>query len=302
MNAEQMETFIGSLIDRLDNGVNHTQAASLVPHLSERVSWSQFPRLDLTLSTEIDTWFLSFEARMKAARVPEEKWASKFIECPFVEERVKVRMRDLEPFAYFHIRQRILSEHGPIDPVNFFKREIYRTRGDNAEDVREALMKLLTLHNRAALDDGVEPLKEQDLCYPFLEAFPAHTRAALERQLALVFAQDNPFEHLYRLAPIKQRGEVEACQIATDESGGLQRSVTDILALALQKTQGQWDRSKRCRVDSLRSTGDSHKAIRSPCRNCGRECSNLPRCPAANKKCFSCGEQGHLERTCQRGH
>lgn len=170
----------------------------------QRVSWSQLPKLEVSVAAELDSWFMSFEARMKAARVNAESWPARFLECPMVDESLKVLVRTLDPLTYDGLRSMILKEHGPVDPVNFFKREMFRVRGNNREDVREALMHILVMHNRAAEAVLSQELSRNDLCYPFMEAFPVEVRRSLEQQLALVFAQDDPFEHLFRLSPSKQ--------------------------------------------------------------------------------------------------
>src|SRR5699024_10545369 len=282
MNAEQVERLVNALVDRITSG--QPQVASPSPSEAPgRVSWNQLPKLDLSLSAEIDSWFMSFEARMTAARVPEEHWGAKFLECPSVEESLKVRAREVEPYSFFSLRRVILQEHGPIDPVNYFKRELYRVRGTNAEDVREALMKLLMLHNRAARDEGSQQLRERDLCYPFLEAFPVSVKATLERQLALIFAQEQPFEHLYRLAPSK-RQSMEECHISqecdirnngNEDPEPREDNLAEAVALVLQHfKQGQplrQDSRKKRRTNVPLFNGNSTplKTVSGNCIGCG---------------------------------
>lgn len=207
---------------------------------------------------------------------------------------------------FFRIRLQILREHGPIDPVNYFKRELYRVRGTTAEDVRETLLKLLTLHNRAAKDYGVEALQEKDLCYPFLEAFPLNIRATLERQLALIFAQDQPFQHLYRLAPSKRNLPVEDCEIIKDvDRTTNQNQLVEILAMALQQaTHHRQEAVKRRKVTSAPNANHTPIAVAhtSNCLGCGGTCRDRRNCPAANQKCHSCGLTGHWARVCRRAN
>lgn len=320
MNADQMERVVEAMVGRLN-----PDAQPPPPNAFEapgRVSWNQLPRLDLSLSAEIDIWFLSFEARMTAARLPEDHWAAKFLECPSVDESLKIRARDLDPFTFAKLRRTILNEHGPIDPVNFYTRELYRTQGSNAEDVRETLMKLFTLLNRAARDRGAQQLRERDLCYPFLEAFPPNVRAPLERQLALVFAQMHPFEHLYRLAPSK-RDVQEECHLATHPfvpeeetmSPTIRGQIVEAVTLALQQVgNGRPEDRKRRRPFRPGSTTNANSTAITPfrrpasggipsrqCLGCGGACIDRTACPAVGKSCLKCGIVGHFARVCRKG-
>ena len=171
--------------------------------LTKSINWSQMPKLDLARPGELDFWFISLEGRLRAAQVPESHWAEKVMECPGVDESVKMRLRQLPSMEYALIRQSILKDHGPIDPMDFFLRAIHRVKGTYREDVREQLTRLLTVFNRAAADEQRPGMSQRDLCYPFLESFPASVSQRLEQQLALVFVQDDPFAHLFRLSPAR---------------------------------------------------------------------------------------------------
>lgn len=317
MNAEQVERLVNALVDRITSSSPQVPLPSPI-ELPSRVSWNQLPKLDLAQTAEIDSWFLSFEARMTAARVPEEHWGAKFLECPSVDESLKVRARNVEPFTFFSLRRTILKEHGPIDPVNFFKRELYRVRGTNAEDIREALMKLLTLHNRAARDEGSQQLQERDLCYPFVEALSPTIRAQLERQFALIFAQDHPFEHLYRLAPSK-RQVLEECHLVeemdtradVEDAGGQEADLAEAVALVLQhvrRTQGpKSDTRKRGRFQSTIPNSNqvpvnnTRRVLTSGnCEGCGGSCADRSRCPSSGMRCSACGVLGHFARVCRK--
>jgi hypothetical protein len=84
-----------------------------------KVNWTHCPALDLGKGGELDFWFISLEARLRAAQIPENAWADKFMQCPMVDEAVKMRILGLADLTYPKIRASILKEHGPIDPVNF---------------------------------------------------------------------------------------------------------------------------------------------------------------------------------------
>ena len=60
---------------------------------------------------ELDYWFIALEGRLKAAQFPTTRWAEKFVECPKVDEAIKMRIRDLTTPDYALIRTTILREH-----------------------------------------------------------------------------------------------------------------------------------------------------------------------------------------------
>lgn len=312
MNTTQFQELLELVADRLP-GLAYIPAPPSQEIVAGRVSWNQLPRLDLAQSAEIDTWFLSYEARMTAARVPEEAWASRFLECPSVDESLKVRARDLVPLTYRQLRGTLLAEHGPIDPVNFYKRELYRVQGGNREDVRESLMKLLTLHNRAARDDEQPYLRERDLCYPFVEAFPSNIRVELEQKLALVFAQINPFEQLFRLAPSKNqiareelncvsevRRQVEENRSPSSSGSG---DLQEAIVLALQTFKRSQENQSRSPAKKRRTFPNGNLTpleLRGSCRGCGGDCRSRESCPARSRTCNSCGKIGHYANVCFR--
>lgn len=280
----------------------------------QRVNWGQLPKLDLSEGAELDSWFLSFEARMTAARILEENWPLRFLECPMVDEDIKVRVRLLLPGTYQEVRRTLLKEHGPIDPVNFFKLELHRTRGNNREDVREALMKILTKLNRAADDDRREKLLPQDLCYPFMNAFPQGVKASLERQFALAFAQADPFEHLFRLAPSKQSVSADLNLMGTEEQTLSARRAMTSRIVSEENDQGQCCCYMQSRpqqqagVVQQRRPGKrkflpmvaSSETVskRAPCQRCGYGQHPDRPCPAIGKTCSVCGGLGHFAQAC----
>ena len=132
-----------------------------------KVNWTHCPALDLGKGGELDFWFISLEARLRAAQIPEHAWADKFMQCPMVDEAVKMRILGLAELTYPKIRVAILKEHGPIDPINYYRRAMFKVKGSGREEIRDQLNKLLTAHNRASVDSGRETWTEKDLCYPF---------------------------------------------------------------------------------------------------------------------------------------
>lgn len=286
---------------------NSTATPPTVPNptvvTTKSINWSQMPKLDLARPGELDYWFLSLEGRLRAAQVPEAHWAEKVMECPGVEESVKMRIRQLPHMDYALIRQSILKEHGPIDPMGYFLRAIYRVKGTYREDVREQLTRLLTVYNRAASDEQRPGLTQRDLCYPFLESFPASVGRLLEQQLALVFVQDDPFEHLFRLSPARPPVEVTPINYTAPTSAvepgdkgfshtPSKRKTTEptmaAALIALTETLGRMD-----------ARGPKQRRLNGDCRGCGGSCVNRAvDCPAYTRMCFNCNKIGHFANVC----
>lgn len=324
MDAGQLAHIMNALLDRIQAApVAPIPGAAMEVVREQRVNWGQLPKLDLSNGSELDSWFLSFEARMTAARILEENWPLRFLECPMVDEDIKVRVRLLLPGTYQEVRRTLLKEHGPIDPVNFFRLELYRVRGNSREEVREALMKILTKLNRAADDDRREQLLPRDLCYPFMNAFPQGVKAALERQFALAFAQADPFEHLFRLAPSKQsisadlhlleaEGQVLPSRsvVASTDYEEEAEAVGNECCCYLQQRQQQQPPNpsqrrpaKRRFVTPAPSSNSNAKTPRTeqgPCQRCGYAAHPDRACPAIGKECAACGIQGHFAQACRK--
>ena len=87
LSSEQFQMFLEAMLERFPS------PGALVPlvppdNREQRVSWAGVPKLDFSQPEENESWFLSFEARMQAARVEEANWLSRFLECPEVNESV----------------------------------------------------------------------------------------------------------------------------------------------------------------------------------------------------------------------
>ena len=312
LNPAQFQQLMTALLGAVQSAAatGHAAATSATlapstPTTTKSINWSQMPKLDLARPGELDYWFLSLEGRLRAAQVPESHWAEKVMECPGVEESVKMRIRQLPSMDYALIRQAILKEHGPIDPMGFFLRAIYRVKGTYREDVREQLTRLLTVFNRAAADEERPGLTQRDLCYPFLESFPAPVGRLLEQQLALVFVQDDPFEHLFRLSPARPVGEltplnytapistpspVDAGSRIPSTAPKRKTAEPSVTAALLAITD---------RLDRMDSRAPKQRRMDGPCRGCGGHCANRATdCPAYTRTCFNCNKLGHFAPVC----
>lgn len=265
-----------------------------------KVNWSHFPALELGKAGELDFWFISLEARLRAAQIPESAWADKFMQCPVVDEAVKMRIVGLEAQTYSSIRTSILKEYGPIDPINFYRRAMFKVKGSNREEVRDRLTQLLSAHNRAAVDSGRESWSTTDLCYPFVGAFSPAVSEQLEQQMALVSLQPDPFTHLFRLAPSQTlpaaslhlvHPQVPTVPTPAPKSQAPKRKNTElqgVLAalvdlLPKQKIQRRFQGAK----------------ANSQCGKCGGNCFDRGVCPANNVTCFKCNKTGHFASVCR---
>ncbi len=298
--ASQFEQFLNAF--REGKPVPTPVTVPLPSDQSYKVNWTHFPTLDLGKAGELDFWFISFEARLRAAQIPEHAWADKFMQCPVVDEPLKMRITGLEEVTYSKIRATILKEHGPIDPINYYRRAMFKVKGSGREEVRDRLNQLLTAHNRASVDAGRESWTEKDLCYPFVEAFSPAVSASLEQQMGLVFAQADPFEHLFRLAPTKTlptaslhlvhpqvptvptpalRPKVQAPKRKNTEMQGVLAALVDLLPK--QKLQRRFQGAE----------------AKPQCGKCGRNCLDRGVCPANNVTCFKCNKTGHFASVCR---
>ena len=174
-------------------------------------SWTDLPDLDVSRADKVDEWFLAFESRMKARTVEEARWLEKFDECPRVPREVKSRIAGEEGIAtYEQLRLLVLKVYGPLDPVGYFRAQMYKVGGTHREEIRSRLQRLLTLHNRAAKDNGRAEFGDSDLIYPFVQAFPPEQSARLQETMAFAYATPDPFDTLYRTAPSGQCTSSEA--------------------------------------------------------------------------------------------
>lgn len=281
-----------------------------------RVSWNGLSKLDLTKFDDLDSWFMAFEGRLNTARVDPDEWNTRFFECPSVDESLKVRLQDMVFMPYEDIRRHILKTYGPVQPVNYFKRELYRVRGTDKEAIRETLIQLLTKHNRAAKDHDKPQMDEEDLCYPFLEAFPAHVRGALEQQLHLICEQSNPFEHLFRSAPAKEQVANETSFNALTEVAAhpAKRGREEVstpapvvdaqaLTLALQVLEANGfskNPPKRRRGQFVPNNRPKpSRSKQETCVWCGGPRHQREECPANGAQCLKCSKTGHFAAVCK---
>ena len=279
----QIEQLINLLSERFQGSAPSATAVVDAISRESRVSWSNFPKLDLSEADKLESWFLSFEARMQAARAPEENWMARFLECPEIDESVKARVRSFEVTTYQELRLTLLKEHGPIDPINYYRRAMYRVKGVSREEIREQLIDLFIKHNRACFDEGREALRLKDLCYPFINAFSATIRHDLEQKLALVFAQVEPFEHLFRMAPSKQD---------VTEINFMQSNVGPVA------TSSQRQSNRVVSFKRFRQNGNNLSNKQRSCLGCGGLCKDRNNCPAQALKCFNCNRMGHIKKVC----
>lgn len=112
--------------------------AGVVPRnlTTERViTWTDLPALDTTKMAEVDGWFQAFEVKMRAMKIAEEHWAERLEECPKVPQELKRQMASEDVGTYDQMRRHVLEQYGPVDPVGYFRAQLYNVRGANREEI-----------------------------------------------------------------------------------------------------------------------------------------------------------------------
>lgn len=302
---------LAQLLAALNEQARVAPTAALNTALTSRgrtVKWDNIPVLSLSAPGEIDSWFVALETRLKAARIPAEAWVELFMQCPVVDEGIKAKLQDLDPLTYEAIHGRILKDYGPTDPVNYFRQQIASVRGGDRAQVRDRLMPLLTLHNRAAERESREKMTTRDLCYPFCAAFPPATQAYLLKQMAIAFQLPDPFELLFRQAP--EPGSEQ--KIVTLAEAAPQSDSERMIAL-LEGISHRVSGSTTPSTNPPRTAGFSEgRGTKRPysamqglggrkCSGCGGGCSERTKCPAWGKTCRKCNQVNHYEKVCRQG-
>ena len=239
--------------------------------ISGPIGWADLPTLDPNDPAGIDRWFLAFETKLKAARLDQSRWAERFEECPRVPQHLKSRLPADALTDYVMTRRWVLREHGPLDPVGYFRAKIYGVKGDARDQVRKELEEYLVLYNRAAADCEGSPWSKRDLLYPFIHAFGEEVSQALARDLGFALGHDDPFEQLYIRAPDAPSGRTLLHRIQEAEGG---------------------HRRKRLRTPDERKRG--------ACQGCGGSCRDRRTCPAQGKACHNCQSMHHFAAVCRK--
>ena len=320
LDEAQFEVFMNLIADKFQSMFSAIPTAAPQPmpmpkievQKDGHVSWADIPKLDVTRGDDLDTWFLSFESRMQAARVSDDRWLGRFLECPAVEEETKANVRTLGVEDYAGLRKEMLKQHGPIDPVSYFRQQIYEVRGVCRQDIRKQLVKILHKHNRACEDSGRGKLTYTDLVYPFAKAFSASSiRAQMIEKIPLAYENPIPFEHIFRLAPVSDVVQCAMMQEGSQEEPVSEQSTTkrplsetqlcEAAAFFLQaaQQQGNGKRFKTARGPRTNASRSPATAYgNKPCIGCGGSCKNRAECPAKNEKCHKCQKLGHYARVC----
>lgn len=265
--------------------------------------------LDTSKAEDIDAWFVAFETKMRAARIPEARFLEKLEECTKVPQEVKSAAASQDPplATYAMWRDYLLKTHGPLDPVGYFRAKFYGVRGTGREEIRKQLESFLTLHNRAAKDHGKAVCSKQDLIYPFMQAFPHDVSQRIQGQLAYAMATEDPFETLFRTAPSANVSApapsgppptVAAVEpVVNNKKRPADVSATMLLAAFkdLKKTVLQGASQNPKPLDRPNAQG------RRPCRGCGGlSCTARESCPAWGKDCNKCGGRNHFASVCMK--
>ena len=101
------------------------------------MTWSDVPVMNTREGARLDGWFICFEAKMKAAHIPEEEWTGKLEECPKIPETVKAKPRGVEDPTYAALRALLLRLFAPWMRTAYHRQEICNIKGSTSEQVRE---------------------------------------------------------------------------------------------------------------------------------------------------------------------
>ena len=305
--AEQFEALVARLAPANSQGPHPEAVRAAV--IAGPVAWSDLPTLDPSKPSEVDAWFMKFEAKLKAAKVEAHRWAEKLEECPRVPQSLKTRLPAEALTDYATARRWVLKEHGPLNPVGHFRAMIYRVRGDTRDKVREELENLLVLYNRAAGDFDGPVFSKHDLIHPFIDAFPSETSQGLTRDLAFAMAQGDPFEQLYYRAP--EKGQPSETMLSVLEEAPepepkrprmMERrsNYEDTQSPPRDSTQEKLDRVlSQLAAITERSDGGQERN-RTPCSGCAGRCRSREDCPAQGRTCHNCGALNHFAAVCRR--
>lgn len=300
--VRQLQDVMGLLAQvlRTPTVVNHERA----------LSWGDM-KMYPGKSDRVDAWFLLFEAKMKGARIPEEKWGEKLCECPHFPNELKVQLSSVSAGDYSQMRKFCLDQDGPVYPTGFFQSYIYSTRGSTGEEVLRKLKDGLALYNRAARDAGEAEWTNKQLLYPFANAFPPETSKVLRQHLSLCLHAPDPFRELVARAPTAEDGlttgkPAEVPLVAAAQAAPGSPSTLDVTQQVLAALKGFKKEFKRelkasFQPPAKRYGQDSNSnPAPAPCPGCGGFCVDRLSCRARGKTCNNCGLQNHFANVCRK--
>jgi hypothetical protein len=83
------------------------------------VDWDGLEEMSLRAPQDPDRWFMAFEARVKAARVPEAEWAPRLASCLKFPAAFKEKFVVQLERSYGELRTAGLRANGPRYPVSY---------------------------------------------------------------------------------------------------------------------------------------------------------------------------------------
>lgn len=335
---DQTQLLLENLNRLLGNAVRPptpTSAGQIVrsEDLYRAVNWANMPQFSTADPGLIDRWFTQFEGRLSGNAVAEHAWLQRWHQCQLVDAKYKEMaiQHAAEIRDYPTLRRYFLDTYGPPFPTDFYKSRMYGLRDSTPVEAKDELDALLTVHNRAARDEGLSPMKPANLVYCYIGALPGALQDRLMEKLPDALDKECPYKYLCSVAATMARKRTTAyLAVAPEEESGAEDGNT-LLVRGKSKKQRQFQESlrrqsrpqppptrpsqcdlERAMVSLAESVGRLTGGRRNrftpqapmptgpTCPTCGRSgCGGGTTCPAFGKICNGCGRKGHFRTVCR---